>query len=47
MASWADEVRTKQTAPWQYVNIGIDEQRYDPARHCPRWSHRVLDRAMA
>jgi hypothetical protein len=35
VASWADHVRTKQTAPWHYVNIEIDETQYDPDRHCP------------
>jgi len=34
-ASWADEVRTKQTAPWHYVNIDIKDAEYDAARLCP------------
>jgi hypothetical protein len=35
VASWADHVRTKQTAPWHYVNIEIEETQYEPDRHCP------------
>lgn len=35
VASWADQVRNQQTAPWHYVNIEIDETQYDPHRHCP------------
>ena len=35
VASWADHVRTKQTAPWHYVNIEIEETQYVPDRHCP------------
>lgn len=34
IASWPDQVRNKQTAPWHYVNIEIEESRYDPDRHC-------------
>ena len=34
VASWPDQVRNKQTAPWHYVNIEIEESRYDPGRHC-------------
>lgn len=35
VASWPDQIRNKQTAPWHYVNIEIEETRYDPDRHCP------------
>ncbi|HRB14784.1 MAG TPA: S1/P1 nuclease [Nitrospira sp.] len=35
VASWADQVRNQQTAPWHYVNIEIDETQYDTHRHCP------------
>jgi len=34
VASWPDQVRNKQTAPWHYVNIEIEESRYDPDQHC-------------
>jgi len=33
---WADQVRGKETAPWHYVNIPIDEDTYDADRHCPK-----------
>jgi len=35
-ASWADTVRTQDTAPWHYVNIDIMETEYDAARVCPQ-----------
>ena len=35
VASWPDQVRNKQTAPWHYVNIEIEEGQYKPDRHCP------------
>jgi hypothetical protein len=35
VASWPDQVRNQQTAPWHYVNIEITETRYEPDRHCP------------
>jgi hypothetical protein len=35
IASWADQVRNQQTAPWHYVNIEIEETQYEPDRHCP------------
>jgi hypothetical protein len=35
-ASWADEVRNEQNASWHYVNIGINDSEYDPARVCPQ-----------
>ena len=35
VASWADQVRNQQTAPWHYVNIEIDEAHYEADRHCP------------
>ena len=35
-ALWADQVRSKQTAPWHYVNIEIGESQYEPDRHCPK-----------
>lgn len=35
VASWPDQVRNKQTAPWHYVNIEIEEPKYVPDRHCP------------
>lgn len=35
VASWPDQVRNQQTAPWHYVNIEIDETQYEPDRHCP------------
>lgn len=34
VASWADQIRNQQTAPWHYVNIEIDETQYEPDRHC-------------
>jgi hypothetical protein len=38
VASWADEVRNtrRETAPWHFVDIPIDQGRFDPARDCPR-----------
>lgn len=35
VASWADQVRNQQTAPWHYVNIEIEETQFEPDRHCP------------
>jgi hypothetical protein len=37
VASWADEVRNtrRETAPWHFVDIPIDQTRFDPARDCP------------
>ena len=35
-ASWADQVRNEQTAPWHYVNISIADTEYDPAQVCPQ-----------
>jgi nuclease S1 len=35
-ASWADKVRTQQTAPWHYVNMDLTETEYDAARVCPQ-----------
>ena len=35
VASWPDQVRNQQTAPWHYVNIEIEETQYEPDRHCP------------
>lgn len=35
VASWPDQVRNQQTAPWHYVNIEIAETQYAPDRHCP------------
>jgi hypothetical protein len=35
-ASWVDKIRNQQTAPWHYVNIDIAENKYDPARDCPK-----------
>ena len=35
IASWPDQVRNQQTAPWHYVNIEIEETQYEPDRHCP------------
>lgn len=35
VASWPDQVRNQQTAPWHYVNIEIEETQYVPERHCP------------
>ena len=35
VSSWPDQVRNKQTAPWHYVNIEIEETQYVPDRHCP------------
>lgn len=36
-ASWADEYRgvCANTGGWHYVNIPLDEQRYEPERLCP------------
>jgi hypothetical protein len=38
VASWADEVRStrRETAPWHFVDIPIDQTRFDPARDCPK-----------
>jgi nuclease S1 len=33
-ASWADQVRNQQTAPWHYVNIDIKDTEYDATRVC-------------
>ncbi len=33
-ASWADQVRNQQTAPWHYVNIAIVDREYDAAQVC-------------
>lgn len=35
VASWPDQVRNQQTAPWHYVNIEIDEAHYEADRQCP------------
>lgn len=35
VASWPDQVRNKQTAPWHYVNIEVEETQYESDRHCP------------
>jgi nuclease S1 len=35
-ASWADNVRNQQNAPWHYVNIQITASQYDAARDCPK-----------
>jgi S1/P1 Nuclease len=35
-STWADEVRTDQTAPWHYVNIPITDSEYDAERVCPK-----------
>lgn len=35
VATWADDVRTKATAPWHHVNFSRNaECRYEPERHC-------------
>lgn len=38
IASWADSVRRErpQTGPWHYVDIPIDQPRYDRARDCAK-----------
>ena len=33
-ATWADQVRDEQTAPWHYVNIDLAASEYDAARDC-------------
>jgi hypothetical protein len=33
---WADEVRSRETAAWHYVNIPLDEDKYDADHHCPK-----------
>ncbi|HEV2292258.1 MAG TPA: S1/P1 nuclease [Tepidisphaeraceae bacterium] len=35
VASWADHIRRERrsSAPWHYVNIPVDAQGYDPAKH--------------
>lgn len=35
VASWPDQVRNQQTAPWHYVNIEVEETQYVSDRHCP------------
>jgi hypothetical protein len=34
-ASWADQIRNQQNAPWHYVNIQITDREYDADRVCP------------
>jgi hypothetical protein len=38
VASWADEVRRsrRETAPWHYIDIPIDQPHLDMARDCPK-----------
>mgnify|MGYP001262152831 CR=1 FL=1 len=38
IATWADDIRRSRphTDPWHYVNIPVDEFRYDSATHCRR-----------
>lgn len=36
VSMWADHVRTKETAPWHYVNIPIDQETYDSDMYCPK-----------
>jgi len=33
---WADRVRSKETAPWHYVNIPIEAEAYEPTVHCAK-----------
>ncbi len=33
---WADQVRSKETAPWHYVNIPIEAEAYEQTVHCPK-----------
>src|SRR5215216_6514241 len=32
---WADKVRNEQTAPWHYVNIPLQDTKYEASRVCP------------
>ena len=38
IASWADQVRTqrRETGPWHYIDIPIDQPHLDMARDCPK-----------
>ena len=35
IATWADEHRSPETAPWHYVNFPVGDCNYRPARDCP------------
>jgi hypothetical protein len=35
LATWADEHRSPETAPWHYVNFPAGDCNYRPARDCP------------
>ena len=35
IATWADEHRSPETAPWHYVNFPVSDCNYRPARDCP------------
>ena len=35
VATWADEHRSPETAPWHYVNMPVGDCNYRPARDCP------------
>ena len=35
IATWADEHRSPETAPWHYVNFPFGDCNYRPARDCP------------
>ena len=35
IATWADEHRGPETAPWHYVNFPVGDCNYRPARDCP------------
>src|SRR5437588_3998520 len=38
ISSWADQVRNsrRETAPWHFIDIEIDQAHLDMARDCPR-----------
>jgi hypothetical protein len=45
VANWADKIRNEfpETGPWHYVDIPVEEGKYDPARDC-KYSDCVIDR---
>lgn len=49
IATWADDVRDRRTAPWHYVNVPFGAEGYEPRRDCPRAGCAVsaLDAAIA
>ncbi len=45
VANWADYVRPKrrETAPWHYVDIPFDAEKYDPVRDCDNHAGCVVE----